>query len=238
MLYNIYVVDLKIKDRIYGGLPLNEEMLSTYFEAKFQSDDIEEASQDLDLTKETEKVTNGFRADDLGVYFNDYQMKSCLKQTASLLRLTTQKRGSKQTVAEGMFVKGILPINLSDGDQKIVADMGYAEDENTGNILTDNKIYFAPLLKEPSGTEEFAGHVQTPQGARSILKANEYVEGVSLRFEIRMLKVRMGADNRSKDLTEGNLKDMLELGQEVGLGSNRSLERGKYKLVNFEKISD
>ena len=40
----------------------------------------------------------------------------------------------------------------------------------------------------------------------------------------------------TKDVNPDHLQDILELGQEVGLGSQRSFEKGKFDVVEFSEI--
>lgn len=209
-MFNKFDVRIKFRDNCYGGIPKSKKMVEAYVAAKFQSDDISTVATDLDLTEETERVTTGFKADEVGVYFGDYAVKAGLKQWASLLKLTTQKRGTKNTIAETLFIKGVL------------------NDE-----LTHQKIYFQPLRKEADGLEDFAGHVMTMQGKRSILKSAEFIHRGELHFQIWVVKVRMSSH---KELTADDLRLMLELGQEGGFASCRSFEKGKFDVLHFEEL--
>ena len=234
MLYRKFEVEIKLRDKIYGGLPKSKELIEAYVKSKFDSDDTELTETDLDLDEETEKLVNGFRADDNGLYYGSYQMKAALKQAASLLKITVQKRGSKQTFGEGLFIKGV----RRPDEKAFVDETEFTEDATAEGIskLTGEKIYFYPLRKKPDGIEEFTGNVSTPMGNRSILKALEYVEKATLKFEVWVLNVRMGADGRSKDITADDIEICLELAREGGIGSNRSYEQGKFDIISFKEI--
>ena len=95
-----------------------------------------------------------------GLYIETRQVKAMLKQSASLLRITTQKIGSKQILAEGMEVKGLPP--------------------------TPERLYLG--CEQPDGHNEGPIHVKTAQGPRTSIKRVDYVERAELRFEIWVLK--------------------------------------------------
>ena len=97
-MFERFVVELEIRDKIYGTLPGNKEVFNAWMTAKFEDpDNTENTATDLDLDEEMEKNTNQFRRDDNGLYLGSYQLKAMIAQAGSLLELTTKKRGSKQT---------------------------------------------------------------------------------------------------------------------------------------------
>lgn len=206
---------IQFRDKIYGGLPKSQTLLDKYIQAAFGgeegSEPHEHVARDVNATDEAmEIVSCGFRQDDSGLYVGDYQIKAMIKQCGTLLKLTTKKRGVKSTLGEGLFIKG-----------------------RFDNELVDSKVHFKPLRTQPDGYEDFAGNVTTAQGPRSILKRCEYVEKGTLEFQIWLLEARFGGQS---NLTLDDLKMILELGQEVGLGSCRSFEKGKFD-VKLEEVN-
>lgn len=200
-LYKTFDVKIKFRDRVYGGIPKTKEMIDNYVSGKFgvvAGDLAEKLKEEVDLIEETEKLTTGFKCDEGKPYLCDYQVKAMLKQAANRLKITTKKRGSKQDITDGLFL-----------NQKIFFKNGEG------------------FFSQPLPTEEFAGHVSTPQGKRSILKQSEYVEQAECEFTVRVINTAVFSDE--------NLKDCFLLGQEIGFGSNRSFEKGKYDVVSFEK---
>jgi len=83
------------------------------------------------------------------------------------------------------------------------------------------------MVKDPDGCIESAIHVMTPRGPRSALKRCDYVQQATASFEIWVA----GATVTTKDL-----KELLMLGQEVGLGASRSQGYGKFTLEEFKPI--
>ena len=223
-MYQVFNVELQFRYRIYGGLPKDKNVYENYAKSKFKSEDIEkhatdldlEHATDLDLEEEMKKSTVVFRRDEIGLYIGSYQIKAMIGQSASLLEITVKKRGSKQTLREGMVLKG------RDQDGK----------------YTEDKVYFLPLRKEADGLETHAGNVSTAQGNRSILKRMEYVENANISFSMMFLANRVGDDNRSKKMLVEDIKNCLQHGQEIGLGSHRKFEVGKFDVIIFEEISE
>ncbi|MDE0317396.1 MAG: hypothetical protein OXI67_04935 [Candidatus Poribacteria bacterium] len=213
-MYLKFEIELKFRDKIYGGLPKDKDVLKNYVKNKFSSEDTSPTADDLDLTEEIEKRTVGFKRDDRGIYIGSYQIKAMLAQAASLLELTITKRGSKQTMREGLIIKG--------------------QDED--DTFTGEKIYLLPRIMEPTGIESHAGNVSTPQGSRSILKTLEYVLEPTVKFQLWLLKNRIGEDNRSKKLVIKDIKKCFLYGMELGLGSHRKYEAGKFDVVRFEEL--
>lgn len=196
-LYNHATVKIRFRERVYGGIPKTAELIDSYVSSKFgvESGDLaEELKKEVDLLEETEKITTGFKMLDGKPYLSDYQIKAMIKQAANRLKLTVNKRGTKQDITDGLFV--------------------------TPKIFLSSNGLSAPLP-----VEDFCGHVQTPQGKRSILKASEYVEQGEAEFALRLIKTSVMA---KKDVL-----DCFLLGQEIGLGSNRSFEKGKYDLLDL-----
>ena len=211
-MYNKIDCKIKFRGRVYGGLPKSKELVKQYVQAKFGSEDTSKVAEDLDLEEELEKYVTGFKCDDRGIYMGSYCLKAAMKQYGSLLKLTVSKRGSKQTLKETLFIKG-----------------------KVGDELTEEKVYFQPLTDKPHGLEDFAGHVSTMQGMRSILKSAEYVEEGIMEFQIWCLAVRM---EKRTEVQAADLEECLTFGQECGIGSCRSFEAGKYDLVKFEELTE
>jgi len=220
--YKKFAVEIKFRSKCLGGLPKTEDLLDRYIEAKFEgakpnSETHDHVSRDIDTEEkaETDKKTsmNGFRQDEVGIYVGDYQVKAMMKQAGSLLGLTTKKRGTKSTLGEALFVKGML-------DSELTGRQLYFQDDS------------GEVVAEPDGHIDIAGRVWAGGRPQSIINRYDYTEGRTVKFQLWVLKVRL----KDKKLNTDDLRDILEFGQEVGLGSGRSQEHGKYDLVKFEEV--
>lgn len=186
VLYDVYAVTIAVRNRIIGGMPKNKALIANWVAASRPKGEPEDPAKtqeliekDLELIVDevTEKMYTGFPEDSEGIMFPCRNIKSMLKQSASVLKLTVQKRGSKQILCEGMEVKA----------------------PNGGEYVR--------IGKEPSGAEETAIHVMTAQGPRTALKKYDFVSQPILKFEIWVLKTaaqetrHIGEDDLIKILT-------------------------------------
>jgi hypothetical protein len=208
-------VAIQFRDQLVGGLPKSKKVLETYLEAKFGkpidnflerlADDLginDEGSEEFpdvtdDLEEKRKLVITGFKRDEHGLYLSDYQIKAMLKQCASLLKITTAVRGSRQVFHEGLVVR-------------------------------PPRLYLDRMA--PDGMELFCGHVMTMQGKRSVLRKSEIVRQATIAMQVWILDTKV--------ITLEHLRQCFELGQEVGLGSCRSFEQGKFDVIQFELGED
>jgi len=213
-LYDRYRVTISVRDRICGGMPKNPDLIKNWVEATTgYADEISEKlvqeNAELVVNEVAEKCWNGFPEDPVrGLFVPCRNIKACLKQSAQLLGIYKQKRGSKQIMAEGMEVKG----------QEL--------DGRTDRVYLQGK-------KQPDGTDESAIHVMTAQGPRTALRRMDYVTQPTLSFEIWVLKT---AAQETRHIGEEQLVEILTHAQENGLGASRSQGEGKFSVVEFQKI--
>lgn len=163
-LYDIYRVKVAMRDKLCGGVPKNPDVLGDWIKAKTGHDDAqtiaqtEEAKQAL-LDTEAEKSWTGFFSDaKQGVFIEARNIKAMFKECASVLRITVDKRGSKQILQHGFEIKA------PDGGSRIFLDRAKAD-----------------------GFDETPIHVTTPQGPRTALKRIDYVMGAVLNFHVWVL---------------------------------------------------
>lgn len=216
-MYNVYRCELKMHDTLVGSLMLKLGDLEAYVKAKFKEVPDKEAltefiSEDLELDEEREETVTGFKRGEKGIYVGGYQIKAMLSESAKLQGITVQKKGTKNTLREGLVVRGI-----------------DADDNFTGH-----KIYVLPYRKEADGVSVRTGHVSGPSGSRSIVSQSEYVEDATLKFELRLLSNRMIMKPDGKLFSEKDLKRCLAHGRDLGLGGERKYQSGTFEVVKFE----
>ena len=95
--------------------------------------------------------------------------------------------------------------------------------------FTGAKIYLLPSRTKPDGIDSIVGDVSGEIGSHLILSKADYVLQPTLKMRIRILK------NRMQGL---NLPNILELGQNVGLGALRNFDGGKFVVVNLSTWQD
>lgn len=209
-LYDTFSVTIKMRDKLHGGVPKNPDVLEDHIKRKTGYDDEQTKQQVTDAQEDLQEIVeeswNGFLCDEeKGLYIRALQVKAMLRECGSVLLFFKKKRGSKQIVQHGFEVKA------PDGGDKL--------------FLGRDK---------PDGHTEGPIHVMTPQGPRTALKRVDYVEGVTIKFEVWILKT---SPQESRHLGEKDLLEMLKLAQENGLGADRSQGSGKLDVVEFAKTS-
>ncbi len=173
-LWNRYAVTIKLRNKLCGGIPKSTEMIDSWLRAKkkklgLEPNEAETQAQaaktatemGLDLEETVTGMSTGFKSDpEHGLYIEGRQVKAMLKESASVMGVTTNIRGAKNYLTQGVFVKVV------------------------ENAL--DRIYLG--VKEPSGTEETVIQINSAQGKRSAFKQFDYVVGATISFELWLLK--------------------------------------------------
>lgn len=197
-LYNTVHVKIKFRERVYGGIPKTSELIDNYVSSKF-------GVESGDLAEQLKKEVD------------------LLEETEKITTGFKQEDG-KPYLCDYQF-KAML--KQAANRLKITIKKRGSKQDITDGLFMDPKIFLVSNdMTSPLPVEDFCGHVMTPQGKRSILKASEYVEKGEAEFDARLIKTSVMA---KKDLL-----DCFLLGQEIGLGSNRSFEKGKYDIIQFD----
>ena len=162
-LYDIYQVKIRLRDKLCGGMPKNPELIKAWVESTTGHADATTEAQTKEaiealVDEVTERSWNGFPADAKGIFVWARQVKALFKECASMLRVTVDKRGSKQIFQHGFEIKG---------PEKY------------------DRVYLGKTKAD--GYDEGPIHVQTAQGPRTALKRVDYVENVELVFDIWVL---------------------------------------------------
>lgn len=159
----------------------------------------------------TEKLTYGItviRRDARGPWLGDWMIKACLKAAASRTGLFMTKRGSKGDLAEMGRVRAV-GASLATPDRP-------------------ERIHLVDETGSPAQTyfQEFKGRVQSAQGAVSIVSHKECVPpGSRFAFEFRWYDGK---------LKEENIADIFAAAMNIGLGSAKAFERGKFSVESLE----
>lgn len=97
-----------------------------------------------------------------------------------------------------------------------------------GVFVKPARLYLG--VREPGGTLEVVGQVQTARGPRSIRKKVDYVNGAQIECEIWSLS--------NGRLGEEHLRRVLALAQESGLGAMRTQGYGQFDLLEFRAVPE
>jgi len=203
-----------------GGQPADEEGVKQFVKYHLKIEDEQEQAKAVQriLTEELQDVRpeegeveenkvyglRSLRRTKSGPYLGDWMIKACIKNAASRLEIFKTIRGSKGNFAEAGRVRA-WKYSLQESEHP-------------------NLIFVRNSLDQPCHTyhKEFMGRVQTPQGQASIIHHSECIEpGSRFAFEFRFMPGKV---------KEEDMRDVLAMTMVVGLGSARSLERGKFSI--------
>lgn len=228
--WDTYDVEIQVDDRLVGGIPIIPEGAdrADAYEKWARGQGVEQdssfdqplhdklaADPEMPVMVAEDEVAGlqtGFRKGEDGVYIEARQIKAMLKEAAQRLGIVKKVRGSRQVLQHDLLVRA------ADGSQR---------------------LYLG--VEEPSGHDSRPISVVTPQGPRTAIRRFDYVNQPTVRFVLQVLAGRLDEHGTLNTgignglVTEQDLSDMLELGQTLGIGADRSQGAGTYTLVSIEK---
>ena len=218
------VATCRLTREIVGGQPASDDGIRAFAKhhlkladdqieaavARIKDEEIGERNTTPEAGEVKEKESYGLnvlRHSEFGPWVGDFQLKAAIKQAASRVGLFVSKRGTK-------------------GD---VAEMGRVTAH--GISLHGPEFQIHPIDSDTDGpavTEygKFYGSVNTPSGRKSIVNDAE-VAPIGSRFSFRL----QWFDGK---LTEKDIVSIFAAMPVVGLGSAKSLERGKYDIETLD----
>jgi hypothetical protein len=235
-LWTVYEVELQFRDQLRGGKskdpnlieqnlirklklnPDNEELKRIFLENLIgvgvdipERASLEEIGKALRETTAL-KQTNGFLRDpEHGLYIEAYQVKAGLKEVVNILFDMDGVRWGGRAKLRGTGD------TLGKSPKSAVAEWCYVEPD---------RIYLD--RQEPDDVQCKTMHVDTPQGPRDTLSYVEFVTRPRISFRVRVLKDRV----KQEDWWV-----IWSTFQNVGLGADRALERGKFDIERWELVN-
>ena len=101
-------------------------------------------------------------------------------------------------------------------------------------FVEEDQIYLGK--EEPDGSVERPIHVMTRMGPMTALKKADYVEDATVCFTLRALKQPMLTKEKDRIMPSAYIPLLLKLGQNIGLGADRSQGNGRFIVTKFEVI--
>lgn len=223
-----FAVEIEFVRPYIGGQPASKPGVEAYVQHHLgltgkEADEAVERIMETEIRTDAEATPEGgevpekesyginvIRRGPCGLWIGNWQAKAMLKQAASRAGLFKGKIGSKGDMSEGGQVRAV------------GRSIGMCGDPFHLHLYRDSDVpvetYFERLL----------GKVSTAQGLKSISHDCEAAPvGTRIAFEVRFPGDR---------IKESNVKDMLALGRVCGLGSARSLEYGRFKIIEGKTL--
>lgn len=208
-LWKLYDVELSILDRIYGGLPKDPSLIEGFLKGK--GVDPQSASEMKERL--VDEIDVDEEAEGMWTGFKR-------DETGPYIETRQIKAMLKEAVGESELWKDIRGLKSRVGGAVFPKGQG-GPDLSRLYLYRDN----GPVT-EPDGFDETVGHVSGPQGKRAILKRKDYVLAPTVRFTLKV---------GGKTVKKSTLEYLFGFAEELGLGADRSMEHGKFKVTKFEE---
>ena len=129
--------------------------------------------------------------------------------------------------AKGIFIRGFqINAMFKDAAQRMKATM---KRKGLGNTIRDGGLHFPHKIY--LGTEAiFVERPVKPDNGPANIKVFQVAEAVKLTFPCAVLN--------NEDLDDELFRDIWEVAQGVGLGSNRHLGYGLFRILSLEKVTN
>ena len=183
--------------------------------ARIKDEEIGERDATGELDEISERKSYGLnviRRDSKGPWIGTWMVKACLKAAASRINLFVAKRGSKGDFAEMGKVSAIGLSAQTEDREKIHL---YGPDGNPA------ETYY----------EEFTGSVNTPSGRTSI-KHHSELAPKGTRFAFKFQVPQWGK------VTPNDLKGVCSAIREIGIGSVKAKDHGKFKIISMKILEN
>ena len=216
-------VALRFTSQYVGGQPASERGIRAYVEhhmhltgdaadqavKRIQGEEVRKDGEGDELKEVEVYGLNIIRRNaDNQAWVGTWQVRAMLKQSASRLGLFAArgKVGSKGDMSEMMVVKPHGPSDKGAMQEIVIVDAA-------GKPFSEN-IH-----------DRFMGSVSTPQGRKSIVCDSEIAPvGSQLHITVEWPSKRLKADDMAA---------VLGAGQRIGLGSVKSMEKGRFEVVSM-----
>ena len=156
-----------------------------------------------------------------GLWMPTNNVKACLKENWSVLGFRNEIRGSRQDLAEGVFV--VSDFTIEDKAEYNWLYLGSDEQLNndaTGGILTA------------------VSHSVGPKGPVSSIKRHEYLVRPKLQFDVLIAKRLYEKRKPGETLPDEKLAETWAHAQLHGLGACRSQGYGTFDVLSVEELGD
>lgn len=223
-LFATYDAEITFRDRLMGGVPSDPKIVEGWLRSKAGiSNDAEveramhrtlrERGVDLaaispDAQMEamyaaseelaSEVHTNGFKRDERGLYLESRCVKAGIKEATNVLFASERWGKTKK------------------GAKSFLAERAF---------IDPDRLHFG--AQEPAGVYTWVGHVAGARGKQSTLGYYEYMEGASIRFQVRSTRDEVAGEQWAYIWVQL---------QELGLGALRSQGFGRFDLTRWDRV--
>ncbi len=211
-------ITIKFRDKILAGVPASDDMLDYFMNARHMSDkekaDLKSRVQDGKLTDaEKDEIKN---------------MAHCVFEKDSEGQLCVWAANLKAMIREIMVCTGLTQRR---------PNKKAGEESAGGRQLMQHTTHIDPLrcvfhrdgkpLMKPDGYVDRIKHISDAAGQRSAIGRHDYIDKAELTFILRW------PTKGDKIFTEDDMKMVLAMCQENGLGASRSQSFGRFDVIKW-----
>ena len=203
-----------------GGVPATEEGVRAFvaYQMKLEGDEAEKAAKRImaeEIGENTPNLGEGEELEEREVYGINVIRHDEFAPWLGNWQVKACLKAAASRV--GLFVK-------KRGSKGDMAEMGRVEAHGL-SLLGDHpeRIH---IIGPATRFEKFMGRVNTPQGSKSIVHWSEVMPaGSEFAFELRVGSLQIKGDDLTKTFA---------VAQNIGLGSCKAMERGKFRVDRLE----
>ena len=196
-MYRSYDVTIEFTSPCHGGVPQAEGVMEKWIDARVKQgklgkdesdrikaeyvEEMQKADEPTEKATETAKKERlcSFRRDKVGIYIECRQVKAMLKEAAIT---TGRQRDKKHRGSKQVWQTGTLVTEPGAGDYHGEGKLRFMDGEET--------------VTAPDDTLESVVHAMTPQGPRTSIKLNDFVEA-GRRMHFRVWTLELGKEGRA-----------------------------------------
>lgn len=219
-LFQKYRVSLTFTDWVMGGIPQKPEVIESWLRQRILGGDDELRIMLLKTLEELDyEIPSDASHDDI---------IAAVKVVAQQRNGNTFRRDDNGLFLAAYQVKALLKESCN---IQFAGERWGTTKKGPKNFLAERVFvdeYRIPLGRtSPDGTHLQIGKVNGPQGPRSTLTYIDYCDQPSIDFTVSSLNDCITADQ---------WRQLLVLGQRLGLGALRSMGYGQFKVTGFERL--
>ncbi len=216
-----YRVTLTFVDKVMGGVPQDPNIIEGWLRKKFTGDGDAEIRAAMFRTLDELGV-------DVDTEMTMEQLYEVAKRAAATQKGNTFFRDEFGLYLSAFQVKAMFKecTNIQfAGERWGTTKKGPKNYLAERVFVDDHRVYLG--RDEPDGTHLQIGQVTGPKGPRSTLTYYDYALGASASFVVSSLH---------DCITPAQWREILVLGQKIGLGAIRSLGHGQFRVTAFDRL--
>ncbi len=231
-IWNYWQVTFQLRDKLMGGVPKDPKIIEGWLKTKGIFTNDEDIKHEL---VQTMRELGMEATPDMSTEEVFALQEEAAGNVSSVKNTNGFKSDEQGLYIEGRQLKAALKesANIMFGGERVgPTRKGFKNYVAERLMVIEQKVYLDRT--QPDGIETVIGHVTGPQGPRSTLGYTEYCVQPKITFHVKELKVmQKGGEPPITDMQRKRLYTCME---EQGIGALRSMQHGRFDLVQLDEI--